>query len=225
MAGRIRRTPEKAKETILEAAEYQVRKDGPDGFRLADVAERAGMHQSNILHHFGSREALLDAVVSRAFERGAGRAIRAFGEGLSSSPEERVEALAKVFDSIQQEGTGRLYAWLILGGHLTEENAPNFEPLVQTIRNWRRAMFGSALDQQSDDDVRQSLLLSAIVWLGESVAGPLFSQVLQLGEEEDALKRFHRLLAEMMVAWLESEKARLEGVTPKSQARPAEPQG
>lgn len=210
MAGRIRRTPEKARETILEAAEYQVRKDGPDGFRLVDVADRAGMHQSNLLHHFGSREALLQAVASQAFERGAARAIRAFGEGLSASPEDRVEALAKVFDSIQQEGTGRLYAWLILSDRMTEENAPNFGPLIQTLRNWRRAMFGSALDAQSEEDLRLALMLSAVVWLGESVGGALFGRVLELGEGEEAQRRFRRLLANMIVTWLDSEGARLE---------------
>ena len=223
MANRIRRTPEEARNTILKAAEEQVRKDGPDGFRLTDVAERAGMHQSNLLHHFGSREALLQAVASRAFERGAARAIQALGEGLSARPEDRVETLAKVFDSVQQEGTGRLYAWLILSGRMTESNAPDFEPLIQTMRNWRRAMFGSALDAQSDEDLRQSLLLSAIVWLGEAVAGPLFSRVLQLGEEQDAQKRFHRVLAGMMVAWLENESERLRAIPPHAQAQAAEP--
>ena len=210
MTARIRRTPEEARETILDAAEFQVRKDGPDGFRLVDVADRAGMHQSNLLHHFGSREALLQAVATRAFERGAARAIRAFGEGLSAPPEDRIEALAKVFDSIQQEGTGRLYAWLILSGRMTETNAPNFGPLIQTMRNWRRAMFGSTLDAQSEQDLRQLLLLTAIIWLGESVAGPLFAQVLELGEGEQPQEQFRRLLASMVVTWLDTEKARFE---------------
>ena len=184
--------------------------DGPDRFRLADVADRAGMHPSNLLHHFGSREALLQAVASRAFGRGAARAIRTFGEGLSVSPEDRIEALAAVFDSVQQEGIGRLYAWLILSGRMTEADAPDFDPLIQTMRNWRRAMFGSALDAQSEKDLRQVLLLSAVIWLGDSVAGSLFSQVLELGDEKKAQKQLRRLLATMMVTWLETEKARLE---------------
>lgn len=184
--------------------------DGPDGFRLVDVADRAGMHQSNLLHHFGSREALLQAVASRAFERGAARAIRAFGEGLAASPEDRVEALAAVLDSVQQEGTGRLYAWLILSGRMTEANAPDFGPLIQTMRNWRRAMFGSALDAQSEGDLREVLLLTAVMWLGESVAGSLFARALECGDGEEAHKRFRRLFAAMIVTWLEAEKARLE---------------
>lgn len=221
MANRIRRAPEEARETILDAAEYHVRMDGPDRFRLVDVAKRAGMHQSNLLHHFGSREALLQAVASRAFGRGAARAIRAFGENFSASPEDRVEVLASVLDSVQQEKTGRLYAWLILSGRMTEANAPDFGPLLQTMRNWRRIVFGSALDAQSEDDLRQVLLLSTVLWLGESVAGPLFSRVLELGDREEPQKRFRRLFAAMVIAWLDTEKARLETqTTPVEHANP-----
>ena len=42
------------------------RERGPSGFRLMEVGAAAGVSHSVILHHFGSREALLSAVVQRA---------------------------------------------------------------------------------------------------------------------------------------------------------------
>lgn len=213
MAPRIRRSPEEARKTILEAAEYQLRTKGPKAFRLADVASRAGMHQSNLLHHFGSRDALLRMVASSTFERAVRHARHAFGEARFASREDRVEALARVFDTIQQEGTG-LYAWAILSGRLEETNAPDLNPLIRAMRDWRRAMFGDALDGQTEEELRQLLMLTAIVWLGEPVAGRVFGQVLELGDGDEAAKRFRRLLAGIMVAWLETEEERLRAQTP-----------
>ena len=218
MKTRIRRSKEKAREIIVDAAEYQLRTDGPDAFRLVDVAHRAGMHQSNLFHHFGSREALLRAVASRAFERAAREANDALAKARFASPEDRVQALADVFDAVQQEGT-ELYAWLILSGRMGEANAPDFRPLVETMRNWRGAMFSAALDGQSEDELRQLLMLSAIVWLGESVVGRISGQVLELGEEPETRRRFHRLLAWMIVTWLEVQEERLrKQATPMEQA-------
>jgi TetR/AcrR family acrAB operon transcriptional repressor len=51
---------------ILEVATRSFARRGIANTRLADVAASAGVTRGAIYHHFGSREALLDAVIERA---------------------------------------------------------------------------------------------------------------------------------------------------------------
>src|SRR5690348_13541122 len=66
---RVRRTAEEARARILDAAEVQLRERGPDGLRLADLAAQVGVSHPAILHHFGSRTGLVQAVLERAAQR------------------------------------------------------------------------------------------------------------------------------------------------------------
>src|SRR6185295_17110146 len=63
---RRRLRAEEAQRRILEAAEKQLMKVGPEGLRLTDLAQALGVSHPAILHHFGSREGLVAAVVRHA---------------------------------------------------------------------------------------------------------------------------------------------------------------
>src|SRR5690242_9071709 len=65
---RVRRTPEEARRLILDAAEASMASKGPAGIRLQDVARAAGLSHSNVLHHFGSRAGLIEALNRRTVE-------------------------------------------------------------------------------------------------------------------------------------------------------------
>src|SRR5271165_2303383 len=65
---RRRRTGEEARSAILDAAERLLVASGPAGIRLQEVAADVGVSHPTVLHHFGSREGLLEAVVARALE-------------------------------------------------------------------------------------------------------------------------------------------------------------
>ena len=58
---RIRRTPEAAKAAILEAAERRLIEGGPESVRVQHIAADLGLTDAAVHHHFGSREALIDA--------------------------------------------------------------------------------------------------------------------------------------------------------------------
>src|SRR5687767_8641945 len=62
---RIRRTAEDARTAILDATERRLVEHGPSGIRLQDVAADVGVSHPTILHHFGSRERLVEAVIHR----------------------------------------------------------------------------------------------------------------------------------------------------------------
>ncbi|HKP59810.1 MAG TPA: helix-turn-helix domain-containing protein [Polyangiales bacterium] len=66
---RVRRSADTAKELILEAAEYFLVEHGPGGVSLRAVANRVGMTDAGVHHHFGSRDGLLEALLARGAAR------------------------------------------------------------------------------------------------------------------------------------------------------------
>lgn len=53
------------RQIILKAAQDLIVRQGLEGFRIREVADRAGMHHASLLHYFPSREALVRDVVER----------------------------------------------------------------------------------------------------------------------------------------------------------------
>src|SRR5271165_6132693 len=81
---RRRRTGEDARTAILDAAEQRLVASGPAGIRLQEVAADVGLSHPTVLHHFGSREGLVEAVVARALDSlhaGLLQAVRASPQG------------------------------------------------------------------------------------------------------------------------------------------------
>jgi AcrR family transcriptional regulator len=56
-------------ERLLEAAEREFAEKGFEAARLSDIAERIGIRRPSLLYHFGSKQALYEAVVKTALLR------------------------------------------------------------------------------------------------------------------------------------------------------------
>jgi AcrR family transcriptional regulator len=117
---RRRRTPEEAREEILQAAEPLLVRQGPDRVGLQAVARAAGVSHALVTHYFGTYEALVGKVLQRRsqlvlgeFQRRLMQAEAPFGAG---------ELLERFFAILQQEGLTRLLAWALLSGR--EEYMP-----------------------------------------------------------------------------------------------------
>src|SRR5882672_5449363 len=74
---RKRLTAVEARARILDAAERRLAEVGPEGLRLTELAAELGVSHPAILHHFGSREELVAAVVAAAIARLDARLIAA----------------------------------------------------------------------------------------------------------------------------------------------------
>ena len=61
------------REQILDAAVAAFTEAGFNGTSIRDVATRAGMSHTGVLHHFPDKPALLEAVLDRRMEGGLGR--------------------------------------------------------------------------------------------------------------------------------------------------------
>jgi AcrR family transcriptional regulator len=85
---RVRLTPEQRVAQILEAATRLVAEHGFYGFSLQDVAREVGLTQAGLLHHVGSKEGLLELLVSQRYDRrGTPEDYVASGEASATHPD------------------------------------------------------------------------------------------------------------------------------------------
>ena len=198
---RRRLSADESQARILEAAQRQLEAVGPAGLRLKDLAAELGISHQAILHHFGSKERLIAAVVERAFDvvnDDLARAVEQFKPGELNVP----DLLRRGFSTISPD-KGRLLTWLVLSGEKLAPHEGEAPPLS------RLAMAAHALRQadgeKSLDDTRFVVVLSALAVLSQGV---FFDQVLEgvgLGEDPEAADRFRTWFAELVVAHLRKD--------------------
>ena len=66
---RQRRTPEAARELILQTAQRLIAERGPDRIGLKEIAQAAGISHALINHYFGSYEALVEETIRAQVRR------------------------------------------------------------------------------------------------------------------------------------------------------------
>src|SRR3954466_3467379 len=69
MPVRVRRSPEESRRVILDAAAALLIEGGPHAVQVRAVAQRVGMTDAGVAHHFGSRDALLVALLRHGAHR------------------------------------------------------------------------------------------------------------------------------------------------------------
>jgi AcrR family transcriptional regulator len=115
MTTRQRRTPQAAKFAILEAAERRLHDEGPEGVRIQRIAADLGITDAAIHYHFGTREALMDALLRRIGRRLVDD-IEATIERWAPDQID-VAALGRLFQrAYADERAARLALWLSLTG-------------------------------------------------------------------------------------------------------------
>jgi AcrR family transcriptional regulator len=209
-ATRRRRRPEEARRAILDAAERGLSAAGPAGIRLAEVAARVGVSHPAILHHFGSREALVGAVVRRAMralEEDLVAALRAENVERPSG----ADLIERVFEMLGPRGHARLLAWLLLSGH-EPDDAQAFESKVVEIARAAHARRLRQLPRRAKkpafEDTLFSILLVGVAMFGEAICGPQLRRRAGLGDDRDAARRFRKWLAELIGEHLEPKASR-----------------
>jgi AcrR family transcriptional regulator len=167
---RKRRTAEEARTAILDAAERILVASGPDGIRLQEVAADVGVSHPTVLHHFGSREGLVEAVVARALESlhaGLLEAVRASPKG----PDKVAALLDSVFDTMAKGGHARAFLWLALSGYEPALEQLQVRSLAEAVHEIRREHRGSKKKMPPFEDTYFTVLLPALALLTLSVIG------------------------------------------------------
>lgn len=153
-----------------------------------------GMSHPAILHHFGSREGLIEALVVHALQGFQ-------AEILAGWPSETVPdiegVLARFYRMAEEGGTARLLAWLILSGReLGEFRSGIIGPLAERMHAGRqRANRCAGLPAPRLADTRFAALFMAVAVFGDALFGPLIRRGLGLPDDAPTARQFR--------AWVE----------------------
>ena len=192
MAKRQRRSAEEAHALILAAAAKRLAQSGPQGIRLQEVAADVGVSHPTILHHFGSRAGLVEAVVEEGLARLQADVAAAFSE-TSLDASAGAQLLHKLMATLGGEGHARLIAWLSLEGRGGDDDQ-TLKNAATMIHARRQAEVGADADP---DDTLFVVLLVGLALFGEGVLGSTAYDSAGLGEDPTAKTRFRAWLVRL----------------------------
>lgn len=200
---RRRRTAEEARAAILDAAEHRLVAAGPGGIRLQEVAAEVGVSHPTVLHHFGSREALVEAVVRRSLD-----SIQVdVRNALQKAPEGEGPVASMfdgVFEALTSRGQGRALMWLALAGHKPKDDTLRLHESAETIHALRAARLPDGDDAPSFEDSQFMVVLAASVLLASSVIGESMLRDAGVRDAKGAA-RFRAWLARLLLEHIEGE--------------------
>lgn len=197
---RRRRTAEEARRAILEAAQRRLAECGPEEIRLQDIAADLGISHPAILHHFGSREALMRELSRHAFASLNADLVEALEQG---SSRDVTAWLDQVFETLRDQGHARLLAWGSLTGRL-EAGAEDDDPhllldLARAVQERRVAVAERTGEPPAplEETVFAVQLVSAAL-LGDALMGGVLRRSAGVGSDAATQERFRRWLAQQV---------------------------
>jgi TetR/AcrR family transcriptional regulator, repressor for neighboring sulfatase len=194
---RRRRSAAETRNAILEAAQRRLLAGGPEAIRLQEIAADAGISHPAILHHFGSREGLVEAMVIR----GISNLQAQFLEGWPSVKEPDIEGVfERFFEVASHRGIARMLAWLILSGKGNRTMTPNvFKPAAERMHagRVRRAQKQGRRSPELEETLFAATLFFILV-LGDSLFGPSARRAVGIGSGANTTRRFRRWLSKVV---------------------------
>lgn len=197
----MRRTADDAQREILDVTERILREHGPSGIRLQQIAEEVGVSHPAVLHHFGSREGLINAVVRRAVERLEADLIAAIAAPLSSTKPLGVELIDRAFDVLVGGGHARVAAWLVLSGDW-EFAAKSRVRVIAEAAHERRLEIEAQLYPDAplptlEDTIFRTILVALTIF-GEAIAGDKMRESAGI-TDANARDRFRDWLSQLVI--------------------------
>lgn len=194
---RLRRTADEARREILDAAEKQLRDLGPAGIRLQQIAEDVGVSHPAVLHHFGSREGLIGAVVERALERLQTDLLAVIAAPLGDDQKLGGSLIDRAFAVLVGGGHARVVAWLLLSGHWSPPSESRIRAIAEAAHA-RRLVLGGEDPPPTLEDTTFRMVLVALTIFGEAIAGNAMRESAGFGGPGSA-DRFREWLVRVVV--------------------------
>jgi AcrR family transcriptional regulator len=191
---RRRLSAEEARERILAATEVRLRDHGPDALRLQEIAADVGVSHPTVLHHFGSREELVRAVVHRSILKLETDLIALFAE--PSSTTDVGATLHHVDEVLRQRGQARLLAWLALTTPQSDRGAEE-----SRLADLTRALHAGCVAQGievSFEEVGFTVVAGTAATFGAALLGPGLFAMSGLANDEDTMRRYREWLAALL---------------------------
>lgn len=191
---RLRRTPEEARRLILDTAQELIARSGPEGLRLQEIAAAAGISHPLILHHFGSREGLVRALVQEAVAELRDKLIAAMISGESLLEQQ----LDQVFDAYR-DGLAQRLAWLATIDPAGEHVGPStiLHDIAESLHSRRvaAAPAGAAPDRT---DTEMLVHLIAVAAFGDAIVGRRLWRSAGLPATDGSDRQFRAWLAALI---------------------------
>ena len=196
---RRRRSAEVARKEILDAAQRLLAQGGPEAIRLQEIARDVGIAHPTILHHFGSRDGLIQALDARA--------IHALSDDVAAmlqseqAEDSGIELLERLAHTMDAQGLARLIAWWAM--REPDTRAPEGIDPAALVRNISRLICDQLENEttrgaEDAEAVSFGVRLAVVAMFGDALIGDVMSPV--RGDERDAERpRFHAWLAELLV--------------------------
>ena len=199
MIKKIQSANERGRDTrtaILIAAERRLISDGPEGIRLQDIAADLGISHPAILHHFGSRERLVEALVAH----GLSGLTEEFLAGWPSRKVPDIEGvMERFFRLAEKRGLARLMAWLVLSGRdLGAMHRGALLPAVKRMHDGRVRAFQKRGRSAPDfENTRFAAVLLSLMVLGDALFGPTVRGAVGLSPSAAVSRRFRKWLVKV----------------------------
>jgi len=191
---RRRRPAAEARERILAAASRRLAEGGPDAVHLEDVARDLGISHPAILHHFGSRDGLMAQLETRA--------MRALQDDLLAASGTAEDSLARVAQTLGDEGHARLLAWWVLHGSGPGEGL-EWDMLQDVARGIHARRVEAAAEAgeapPEPEDTVFVVRLAATALFGEALLGNILTASAGLDDPAETSRRFRRWLADRLM--------------------------
>ena len=198
---RVRRTPEEARATILDAADRVFAQHLPDAVGLKEIGKEAGVSHALVTHYFGTYAGLVEAALERRFARLRESLVNQLFVVLDAKAGV-AEILATYRAAIARDAadpvTVRLAAWAMMSGRTAEEDF--FAHRVQGLR-----LLADALESRTRvprEDLEFCLIASfalSVVW---TVGGPALAGALGKKKAKGNDARFEARVTRMIDAYL-----------------------
>jgi AcrR family transcriptional regulator len=147
--GQIQRRGVERRKAIVEAALELFAAKGARGTSVADVAEKVGITPPAVLHHFGTKDDLLLAVVEERDRRSEGAFLDLLAEGGLAA----IRALAKVAEANQNERR-LVAAYVVLEAENLQEDDVAHCYFLTRSRNMRQGIRAAIERGQESGEIR-----------------------------------------------------------------------
>ena len=207
-----RRAAGESRRAILDAAAKRLAEGGPEAIRLQDIARDVGLSHPTILHHFGSRDGLTQALAQDAQDRLSAKVLRALAVPAKEATISKL--VMGVFESLGDSGDARLLAWRSLSNveplpeHTEQAMLQQLTDAVHSRRAEDARVRGVEVPTREDSAFIVRLLGAAL--LGDAMAAPVFNLRAELDGQRDPQQRFRAWLAELVTRHIIGQAASSE---------------
>jgi AcrR family transcriptional regulator len=172
----------------------RLRDHGPDALRLQEIAADVGVSHPTVLHHFGSREELVRAVVRRSILKLETDLIELFADPRSTT--DVGATLHHIDEVLRARGQARLVAWLALTTPTSERGAEESR-LAEVTRALHAACVAQGVDV-SFEEVGFTVVLGTAASFGAALLGPGLFAMSGLANDEGTMSRYREWLARLL---------------------------